>query len=107
MRRQDGEPDLIIETPDRGLILVQLKKIDVKQIRAKTGMSQRKFAERFGFGIQQLRTWEQNRAKPSASTLAYLALIEANPDSVATILASSRFARPAARKARTKQAVSR
>jgi putative transcriptional regulator len=105
MRRRDAEPDLIIEMPDGGRILMELKKIDAKLIRGKMGLSQLKFAQRFGFGVQQLRTWEQHRAKPSASTLAYLALIEANPKSVAAIFASSRFARPTTHKARTKQGV--
>jgi putative transcriptional regulator len=33
--------------------------LDVKAIRAKTGLSQESFAYAFGFTVEQIRSWEQ------------------------------------------------
>lgn len=53
--------------------------IDVKAIRAKTGLSQRDFASAFGFGIDQLKQWEQGRSRPVQGLRAYLLLIDDQP----------------------------
>ncbi|GGA78321.1 transcriptional regulator [Brucella endophytica] len=53
--------------------------IDVKSIRAKTGLSQRDFASTFGFGLDQLKQWEQGRSRPVQAHRAYLLLINARP----------------------------
>ncbi|UHD44899.1 transcriptional regulator [Aureimonas altamirensis] len=54
--------------------------IDVKAIRAKTGLSQKDFASNFGFGFDQLKQWEQGRSRPIQAMRVYLLLIDANPD---------------------------
>ncbi|WP_273795227.1 helix-turn-helix domain-containing protein [Brucella intermedia] len=54
-------------------------KIDVKAIRAKTELSQRDFASTFGFGLHQLKQWEQNRSRPVQAHRAYLLLIKSRP----------------------------
>lgn len=56
--------------------------IDVKAIRNATGMTQRDFASTFGFGVDQLKQWEQGRSRPLDAMRAYLLLIRANPDQV-------------------------
>jgi putative transcriptional regulator len=38
--------------------------VDVKAIRAKTGLSQAQFAGRFGFNARTLQEWEVGRATP-------------------------------------------
>ncbi len=54
--------------------------IDVKAIRTKLGMTQRDFAWAFGFGVDQLKQWEQGRSRPLDALRAYLLLIQANPE---------------------------
>lgn len=53
--------------------------IDVKAIRAKTGLSQKDFASTFGFGFDQLKQWEQGRSRPVQGLRAYLLLIDDQP----------------------------
>jgi putative transcriptional regulator len=53
--------------------------VDVKSIRAKTGLSQKDFASTFGFGFDQLKQWEQGRSRPVQALRAYLLLINAQP----------------------------
>lgn len=53
--------------------------IDVKGIRAKTGLSQKDFSSTFGFGFDQLKQWEQGRSRPVQAMRAYLLLINARP----------------------------
>lgn len=52
--------------------------IDVKEIRAATGMTQKDFASTFGFGLDQLKQWEQGRVRPVQAMRAYLLLIKDN-----------------------------
>ncbi|MCV9909908.1 transcriptional regulator [Brucella sp. HL-2] len=53
--------------------------IDVKAIRLKTGLSQSDFAAAFGFGLDQLKQWEQGRSRPVQAMRAYLLLINRSP----------------------------
>ncbi len=53
--------------------------IDVKSIRARTGLPQKDFASTFGFGLDQLKQWEQGRSRPVQALRAYLLLINARP----------------------------
>jgi putative transcriptional regulator len=53
--------------------------IDVKAIRARTGLSQKDFSSTFGFGFDQLKQWEQGRSRPVQALRAYLLLINAQP----------------------------
>ena len=56
--------------------------IDVKAIRKATKLTQAAFAARFGFPIGALRDLEQGRARPDASTRAYLLVIRREPEAV-------------------------
>lgn len=49
--------------------------VDVKAIRTRLGMTQQAFADTFGFPLALLRDWEQGKARPEASTRAYLTVI--------------------------------
>lgn len=51
------------------------QEMDVKAIRTKTGMTQKDFSSTFGFGLDQLKQWEQGRARPVQALRAYLLLI--------------------------------
>ncbi len=60
--------------------------IDVKAIRLKTGLSQNDFAASFGFGLDQLKQWEQGRSRPVQAMRAYLLLINRRPQEMIAAL---------------------
>jgi len=59
----------------------------VRRVRAGTGLSQSRFAARFGFSAAAVRDWEQGRRTPEDSTLSYLRVIEREPQAVERALA--------------------
>ena len=60
--------------------------IDVKAIRANTGLSQAAFAARYGFTLGAVRDWEQKRRRPEASARILLKVIEMRPEVVEAAL---------------------
>ncbi len=58
------------------------EEIDVRAIRKQLGLTQAVFASRYGFPIGTLRDLEQKRARPDASTRAYLTVISREPEAV-------------------------
>lgn len=62
--------------------------IDVKAVRAATGLTRNAFAERFHLPARTVQDWEQNRRQPDAPARALLALIAKDPDGIARMLAS-------------------
>lgn len=56
--------------------------IDVAAIRKRFGLSQAKFASRFGFSAAAVRDWEQGRRKPESAARAYLMVIDREPEAV-------------------------
>ncbi len=56
--------------------------VDVKAIRARSGLSQAKFASRYGFSPDSIRNWEQGRRQPDVAARAYLIVIASEPDAV-------------------------
>ncbi len=57
-------------------------KMDVRAVRAKTGLSQDAFASSFGFTVHQVRQWEQGRNRPLGAMRAYLLVIDRRPEVV-------------------------
>lgn len=53
--------------------------VNVKIVRARTGLSQRDFASEFGFSTAAVRNWEQGLREPEGPARTLLALIESNP----------------------------
>jgi len=53
--------------------------MDVRAVRAKTGLSQDAFASSFGFTVHQIRQWEQGRNRPLGAMRAYLLVIDREP----------------------------
>ena len=80
------------EEPER---IHKPQEIDVKAIRKKTGMSQETFAQFYGFTIEQVRAWEQERSRPIGGVRAYLTMIDADAKGVASLLESTRKKRVA------------
>lgn len=54
----------------------------VREVRAHTGLSQSVFARTFHINVARLRDLEQGRAKPDSALLAYLAVIDREPEAV-------------------------
>jgi putative transcriptional regulator len=54
----------------------------VREVRAHTGLSQSVFARTFHINVARLRDLEQGRAKPDSAMLAYLAVIDREPEAV-------------------------
>jgi putative transcriptional regulator len=58
---------------------MELKPIEIKQIRTKLGFSQPAFAEFIGTSVGTIRSWEQGVRKPQASALRLLAIAKKSP----------------------------
>jgi putative transcriptional regulator len=56
--------------------------VDVRGIRAATGLSQAKFAELLSIEVSTLRNWEQGRREPTGAARALLRAIRSNPIAV-------------------------
>jgi putative transcriptional regulator len=65
------------------------KTVDVRAIRRRLGMSQRQFAERFGFTLDAVQNWEQGRRIPEGPARALLKVIEKRPDAVMEALSAA------------------
>jgi putative transcriptional regulator len=63
--------------------------VDVRSIRASTGLSQPEFAKRFGFSVSAVREWEQGRRQPEAAARVLLLIIASRPDVVDDVLAAA------------------
>ena len=64
--------------------------IDVRAIRIRTGLSQDDFATAFGCTINQIKDWEQGRARPRGGVRAYLLIIARDAKSVLELLKKAR-----------------
>jgi putative transcriptional regulator len=55
---------------------------DVKGLRTRLGMTQEQFALTYHLPLGTVRDWEQGRTRPDAPALAFLAVIEREPEVV-------------------------
>ncbi len=58
----------------------------VRRVREGLGLTQGKFAEQYRINPARLRDWEQGRSTPDSAALAYLRVIEREPEAVARAL---------------------
>jgi len=70
----------------------EFKDVDVRQVRAKTGLSQPQFASLLGVSAATLRNWEQGRRQPSGAARALLRIVNAKPRLVLEALHADRLA---------------
>jgi antitoxin HicB len=82
---QYGDPVPPPSTPDEGARVPDT--VDVREIRARTRLSQSEFARRFGIHVRTLQAWEGGRTSPDRMGRAYLTLIAKSPKVVAEMLA--------------------
>jgi putative transcriptional regulator len=61
---------------------------DVRAIRAHTGLSRAKFAERFGLDPRAVQDWEQGRRVPDRAARVLLLTIAKHPEAVEDALAA-------------------
>lgn len=57
----------------------ELKRLDVKAIREKTGLSQTQFAQLIQISTKTLQNWEQQRRNPTGPAAALLKLVAVDP----------------------------
>lgn len=62
--------------------------LNVKEIRAKVGMSQSEFASAFGISVSTLRHWERGDRIPHGPALVLLNVVAKEPEVVLRALAS-------------------
>ena len=60
--------------------------IEEHALRRQLGLSQARFARRFGFSVDAVHQYEQGRRKPTGAAAVPLRVIGANPDAVARAL---------------------
>ena len=65
-----------------------LLEIDVRSVRAETGLSRAEFARRFALDPRAVQDWEQGRRRPDRAARAYLTVIARSPQLVEEALAS-------------------
>jgi putative transcriptional regulator len=61
----------------------------VQAVRAVTGLSQAQFSARYHINLGRLRDLEQGRTRPDSAIMAYLTVIEREPDVVKRALADA------------------
>lgn len=73
------------ETAD-GFIVHVPYNIDVKALRKKLKCSQSEFSQRFGFAIDAVQDWEQQRRTPDRTARIFLTVIAREPEVVVRAL---------------------
>jgi len=68
-----------------GVRIREFPEPDVKAIRARTGLSQERFAYLIGVKPKTLQNWEQHRVRPAGPARALLKIVEANPNALAAL----------------------
>jgi putative transcriptional regulator len=63
-------------------VVHEFSSIDVKNVRAKMGMSQKEFASAFGISVSTLRHWERGDRLPHGPALVLLNVVEKEPQAV-------------------------
>ena len=66
-------PTRVVEVPEA---------VDVAAIRKRLRLSQKRFAEQFGFTVAAVRDWEQRRRRPERTARMLLQVIDKEPEAV-------------------------
>lgn len=70
-------------------VVHEFKPVDVKNVRAKVGMSQNEFASAFGISVATLRHWERGDRTPNGPALVLLNVVAKEPRAVLRALRGS------------------
>lgn len=63
-------------------VIHKFSAVDVKEVRAKVGMSQNEFASAFGISVNTLRHWERGDRSPQGPALVLLNVVAKEPQAV-------------------------
>ena len=63
-------------------VIHEFTAVDVKDLRAKVGMSQNEFASAFGISVATLRHWERGDRTPQGPALVLLNVVAKEPQAV-------------------------
>jgi putative transcriptional regulator len=66
---------------------IEVPQVDVREVRAKLGLSQSTFAAMFRVSVATVRNWERGRRRPEGPARVLLTVIEREPDAVRRALA--------------------
>lgn len=69
-------------------VVHEFKPLDIKNIRAKVGMSQNEFASAFGISVSTLRHWERGDRTPHGPALVLLNVVAKEPQAVLKALST-------------------
>jgi putative transcriptional regulator len=67
---------------------VNVPNVDVRKLRTRMGLSQTRFAAKFGFSLDSIQNWEQGHRQPEGPARILLAVIAKNPKAVEKALSS-------------------
>ena len=67
---------------------VRIPTIDVRKLRNRLGLSQARFAARFGFSLDSVQNWEQGHRQPEGPARTLLSVIAKDPKAVEEALRS-------------------
>jgi putative transcriptional regulator len=67
-------------------VIHKFSALDVKEVRAKVGMSQNEFASAFGISVSTLRHWERGDRSPHGPALVLLNVVAKEPQAVLNAL---------------------
>ena len=77
-----NQADDIIQGKAKASRATQFAEPQVKAIRAKTGLTQTRFADVLGVSKRTLENWEQGRRQPTGPARALLKILDADPQQV-------------------------
>ena len=81
-----SDPDAQPWTPEQ--LARARRRVDVRLIREKFGLTQEEFARRFGLKLDMLRGWEDRTLVPDAAAVTLLRVIWAEPEAVRRAVAA-------------------
>lgn len=68
---------------------VDIRPIDVRAIRKRSGLTQQRFADTFGIGLGTLQKWERGERRPSGAARSLLLVMHTNLRVVVDALAAA------------------
>lgn len=81
-----SDPDAQPATPEQ--LARARRRVDVRLIREKFGLTQEEFARRFGLKLEMLRGWEDRSLVPDPAAVTLLRVIWAEPEAVRRAVAA-------------------